>query len=1331
LNVHASGGFKLGSVLDLSRSVRASTTRITRQLADINGDGLPDLLFKKHGEPRIRAQLNRGGDFGPATEWAIPAGWPESPGGMFASASALPGKVTSWLDKLLVTGPDVLAGTGSQDGSSTSASVAIPLPYVTLGLGGSRSTSKDTYELSLLDIDGDSAADHVLRVGSSSGPGRIYVKRNRVTGTGNLLRAIHRPLGGTITLSYSRVGNTAALPQGRQVLARIEIDDGVDLGAAFASPSLITTLQYEDGFYHRREKELFGFGKVTARRADGVTTELELENGTYALKGLQRSETRRDSLGRLLQRRVIQRELRAVLDADGQPVGPDADCLGHLHPSLDADACTPRLPVITQEDDIRAEGGSVTKTRRMKDLAHDRFGNVLESIDYADDAIASDDLYTSTAYANDTARWILGRPTSVTVRAGTASGALLRSRAGTYNAHGDPLTIAVETGTGAGTAVTQLAYDDLGNLEQVTTPPNHAGQVQTFSLAYDEPTRTYPTRTTDGFGYTSRATYDLRFGVATSEIDVNGSQVRRTLDPFGRLLAVFGPYDATVSALSFEYLAETSPPRAVTITRASAPADYSGPLPAPITTVTVTDGLARAIQLRKTAVVDGISGMTTSGAASYDAVGRVITTYHPFFTPGASTSFIAPLVTPATRMAYDALDRTVSTQHPDGATETAGYDFAAPPDSPGIVLFAITAADANGHARETFVDHQGRVRTFVEHPTATTSSINRYDYLPTGELSRIVDAEGTQTRLGYDLRGLRTSFENPDYGLIEERHDLMGNRVALIEPNHRAIGAEVRYLHDRDRLSCIDYPAKPDVTFVYGAPGAPAFRAGRLAEVHDETGSQEHFYGALGEPRRTLRTVRDPAHPSHAPKIFDTRLTSDSLGRLLRIGYPDGEQVTHAYDAGGSLAKVSGSGAGYAVTYADELRYDVFGNRTRARLGNGAVTTWSFDPLRVRLASLVTTLPGPSTTKVQDLRYSYDPADNPIVVENALPPPPANGKLPGGSRVAFTYDGVDRLTRAVGKAPLAQGSSTAYDQTFAYSASHRLLSKQRVHLLINSSGNAQPPTATNFAAAYTYGAARPHLPTRVGDLELGYDPSGNPITRRSVATGALQQLTWDDDGRLVQVSGMGANQRNVYDAAGLRVIRSGQDGDTVFASPYFDVANDNTGTKHVFAGALRVASVLRAFSGGADPPLPSSVGTAFYFHADHLGSAGVVTAQDGTVNDAHTYFPDGELWIDAGPKQPINGYLFSGKQLDIETGLYDFGQRFYDPRLSLWLGIDPILLDDSPDRAIGQPLLLAPSAYAAHNPLGFIDPDGRSPWSWIKGKARAAGRFARDEIAPR
>ena len=35
-------------------------------------------------------------------------------------------------------------------------------------------------------------------------------------------------------------------------------------------------------------------------------------------------------------------------------------------------------------------------------------------------------------------------------------------------------------------------------------------------------------------------------------------------------------------------------------------------------------------------------------------------------------------------------------------------------------------------------------------------------------------------------------------------------------------------------------------------------------------------------------------------------------------------------------------------------------------------------------------------------------------------------------------------------------------------------------------------------------------------------------------------------------------------------------------------------------------------------------------------------------------------------------YLFNGKELDKETGLYYYGARYYDPRISMFLGVDPL-----------------------------------------------------------
>ena len=35
-------------------------------------------------------------------------------------------------------------------------------------------------------------------------------------------------------------------------------------------------------------------------------------------------------------------------------------------------------------------------------------------------------------------------------------------------------------------------------------------------------------------------------------------------------------------------------------------------------------------------------------------------------------------------------------------------------------------------------------------------------------------------------------------------------------------------------------------------------------------------------------------------------------------------------------------------------------------------------------------------------------------------------------------------------------------------------------------------------------------------------------------------------------------------------------------------------------------------------------------------------------------------------------YIFNAKEFDEETGLYYYGARYYDPRLSLWISVDPL-----------------------------------------------------------
>ncbi len=42
------------------------------------------------------------------------------------------------------------------------------------------------------------------------------------------------------------------------------------------------------------------------------------------------------------------------------------------------------------------------------------------------------------------------------------------------------------------------------------------------------------------------------------------------------------------------------------------------------------------------------------------------------------------------------------------------------------------------------------------------------------------------------------------------------------------------------------------------------------------------------------------------------------------------------------------------------------------------------------------------------------------------------------------------------------------------------------------------------------------------------------------------------------------------------------------------------------------------------------------------------------------------------PTVYVNPYKFNAKELDEDTGLYYYGARYYNPRLSIWYGVDPL-----------------------------------------------------------
>ena len=105
----------------------------------------------------------------------------------------------------------------------------------------------------------------------------------------------------------------------------------------------------------------------------------------------------------------------------------------------------------------------------------------------------------------------------------------------------------------------------------------------------------------------------------------------------------------------------------------------------------------------------------------------------------------------------------------------------------------------------------------------------------------------------------------------------------------------------------------------------------------------------------------------------------------------------------------------------------------------------------------------------------------------------------------------------------------------------------------------------------------------------------------------------------------------------------------------------------------------------------------FYYHPDHLGSSSYITNLDGEVSQHIEYVPFGEVFIEERNNTWNTPYLFNAKEFDEETGMYYYGARYYEPRLSLWMSTDASQ-EKHPN--------ITTYCYAVANPIKFIDPDG-------------------------
>ena len=201
-----------------------------------------------------------------------------------------------------------------------------------------------------------------------------------------------------------------------------------------------------------------------------------------------------------------------------------------------------------------------------------------------------------------------------------------------------------------------------------------------------------------------------------------------------------------------------------------------------------------------------------------------------------------------------------------------------------------------------------------------------------------------------------------------------------------------------------------------------------------------------------------------------------------------------------------------------------------------------------------------------------------------------------------------------------------------------------------------------------------------------------------------------------------------YGADGQRALKSSNQSETLYFNTMWSRLHNSSAyntereSKHIYLGSERL--VTRTNGAGTQGNTYTAQVSTYYYHSDHLGSAQLITDNEGREYERIEYTPYGEYWIEKrAPENKTLPFKFTGKERDEETGLYYYGARYLDPRTSRWLSADPALSDYIPlapvnDEAKKHNQNLPGMGgvfnvvnfhlyhYAGNNPVKYTDPDG-------------------------
>jgi RHS repeat-associated protein len=812
---------------------------------------------------------------------------------------------------------------------------------------------------------------------------------------------------------------------------------------------------------------------------------------------------------------------------------------------------------------------------------------------------------------------------------------------------GNPTTFTRYTDpvTPGGAIVQNRVFDWFGNLRQADAD---CCTQQTFN--YSATTNyAYPDTRVDGPTggpqLTTTFAYNFQTGITTSQQDPN---LRTTSyqhnDPLTRITNIAYP-DGGNTSYSYD-----------DINRIITKTDTIGNSVPNRVSQEVLDSLGQSIQLRLTSDPAG----TDYVDSTYDALGRLITKSNVHRSSSSPTDGISTYT-------YDPLSRMASVLHADGSRVSTNY-----------VNNCTTITDEAGQSRESCADSLGRITAVWEDPGSSPhlnyETDDTYDAL--GNLLTVNQKGGStnsaqwRTRtFAYDGLSLLTSATNPESGTISYTYDNRSNVLTKTapKPNQTSTATVITtYGYDAlNRLTQKSYSDGTTATVQFGYDGTalagctttpPAITGatnllGRRSSMCDASGASSWSYDVMGRPFTEKRTLLGSSALTKT-----TSYTYNLDGSEATLTDPSGRTITYTRSAAGRMLS--------AVDTANNINYTTSATYTPqgalASMVNGFTSSFAgistTDAYNKRLQPVTLSAAAPSQT-VLSLSYDFHlgTTDNGNVYQLV-------NNRDNNRTQNFTYDALNRIASAYtqGNSPL----TTSWGETFTIDAWGNLTNKAAIAGKTNTELlNAAPATVTNRLNGFSYDAA------------------GNTTSNGSAT------YTYDAENRLITTAGV----TYTYDGDGARVKKSS-------GTLYWRGMGSDALMETDLAGTLQHEYI---FFNGKRVARRDADNSVHYYFSDHLGSACVITNATGVIQEESDYYPyGGEIVITNGDP---NTYKFTGKERDTESGLDDFGARYYGSSLGRFMQVDPVTV--TPARQV-DPQQLNLYAYVRNNPLKLVDPTG-------------------------